>query len=120
MSKCVVGAVGVGWAVREVLMPDERVGGERGRCGERRGIHEECIVVRGEACLVVRPVRGRRLWIVSRGSVRIAARRRMGTESGVVDLVSVVMDLQDLRMKEDEGALRRTCGHVVMLFFQRG
>ena len=63
---------------------------------------------------------GRRLWIVLEGSVRIAARRRMGIESGVVDPVSVVMDLQDLRMKEDEVALRRTYGHVVMLFFQRG
>jgi hypothetical protein len=52
--------------------------------------------------------------------VRIAARSRIGTESGVVDLVSVEMDLQDLRMKEDEVARRRTCGHVVMLFFQRG
>ena len=101
-------------------MPDERVGGERGRCGERRGIHEGCIVVGGDAWLVVRLVIGRRLWIVSRGSVRIAARRRMGTESGVVDPVSVVMDLHDLRMKEDEVALRRTCGHEVMLLFQRG
>ena len=74
-------------------------------------------MVGGEACLVARFVMGRRLWIVSRGSVRIAARRRMGTESGVVDPVSVVMDLHDLRMKEDEVALRRTCGHVEMLFF---
>jgi hypothetical protein len=70
--------------------------------------------------LVLRLVMGRRLCIVSRGSVRIAARRRMGTERGVVDPVSVVMDLHDLRMKEDEVALRRTCGHVVMLLFQRG
>ena len=44
----------------------------------------------------------------------------MGTESGVVDPVSLEMDLQDLKNKEDEVALRRTCGHVVMLFFQRG
>ena len=68
----------------------------------------------------VRLVRGRRLWIVSRGSVRIAARRRMGTESELVEPVSVVMDLQDLRRKEDEVARRRTCGHLAMLFFQRG
>ena len=70
--------------------------------------------------MVLRLVMGRRLCIVSRGSVRIAARRRMGTERGVVDPVSVVMDLHDLRMKEDEVALRRTCGHEVMLLFQRG
>ena len=101
-------------------MPDERVGGERGRCGERRGIQEGWIVVGGDACLGVRCVVGKRLWIVSKGSVRIAARRQMGTESGVVDPVSVVMDLHDLRMKEDEVARRRTCGHVVILFFQKG
>ena len=58
--------------------------------------------------------------MVSSGSVRIAARRRMGTEIGVVDPESVVMDLQDLRMKEFEVALRRTCDHLVILFFQRG
>ena len=57
---------------------------------------------------------GRRLWIVLEGSVRIAARRWMGTESGVVDPVSVEMDLQDLRMKEEGLARRRTYGHVVM------
>ena len=44
----------------------------------------------------------------------------MGTESGVVDPVSVEMVLLDLRMKEEEVALRMTCGHEVMLFFQRG
>ena len=78
-------------------------------------------MIKRKSWWIVRLVRGRRLWIVLEGSVRIAARRRMGTESGVVDLVSVVMDyLYDLRMKEDEVALRRTCGHVVMLFFQRG
>jgi hypothetical protein len=40
----------------------------------------------------------------------------MGTESEVVDPVSVEMDLQDLSMKVDEVARRRTCGHVVFLF----
>jgi hypothetical protein len=44
----------------------------------------------------------------------------MGTESEVVDPVCVEMDLQDLRRREVEVARRRTCGHVVMLFFQRG
>jgi hypothetical protein len=44
----------------------------------------------------------------------------MGTEIGVVDPVSLEMDLQDLRMKEEGVARRRTCGHVVILFFQRG
>ena len=58
--------------------------------------------------------------MVLKSSVRTAARRRMGTESGVVDPVSVKMDLQDLRMNEDKVARRRTCGHVVILFFQRG
>ena len=43
----------------------------------------------------------------------------MGTESGVVDPVSLEMDLQDLKMEEGV-ARRRTCGHVVMLFFQNG
>jgi hypothetical protein len=40
----------------------------------------------------------------------------MGTERGVVDPVSVEMDLQDVSRKEDEVARRRICGHVVMLF----
>jgi hypothetical protein len=60
------------------------------------------------------------LWIVSVGSVRTAARRRMGTESGAVDPVSLEMDLQDMSMKEEGVARRRTCGHVVMWFCQRG
>jgi hypothetical protein len=63
---------------------------------------------------------GRQLWIVSRGSVRTAARRRIGTESEVVDPVSVDMDLQDWRRMEVSVARRRTCGHVVMLFRRRG
>jgi hypothetical protein len=58
--------------------------------------------------------------MVSRGSVRTAARRRMGTESEAVDPVCVEMDLQDVRRREDEVARRRTCGHGVMLCFQRG
>jgi hypothetical protein len=58
--------------------------------------------------------------MVSRGSVRTAARRRLGTESEVVDPVCVEMNLQDLRRREVEEARRRTCGHVVMWFFQRG
>jgi hypothetical protein len=44
----------------------------------------------------------------------------MGTEGEVVDPVCVEMDLQDLRRMEVEVALRRACGHAVMLFFQRG
>jgi hypothetical protein len=64
----------------------------------------------------VRCVMGRRLWIVSRGSLRTAARRRMGTEREVVDPVSVDMDFQDLRRMEDVVARRRICGYVVMLF----
>ena len=50
----------------------------------------------------------------------MAARSRMGTESGVVDPVSMETDLQDLSRKEEGVARRRTCGHVVMLFFHRG
>jgi hypothetical protein len=53
---------------------------------------------------------------VSRVSVRTAARRRMGTESEVVDPVIVEMDLHDWRRMEESEARRRTCGHVVMLF----
>jgi hypothetical protein len=44
----------------------------------------------------------------------------MGTESEVVDPVSVDMDLQDWRRMKVVVALRRTCGHVVMWFYQRG
>jgi hypothetical protein len=44
----------------------------------------------------------------------------MGTESEVVDPVCVEMDLQELRRMEVEVARRRGCGHVVMLFFQKG
>jgi hypothetical protein len=44
----------------------------------------------------------------------------MGTESEVVDPVSVDTDSQDLRRMEVVVARRKTCGHVVMLFFQRG
>jgi hypothetical protein len=54
--------------------------------------------------------------MVLRGSVRAAARRSMGGESEVVDTVCVEMDL---RRMEVVVARRRTCGHVVMLFFQR-
>jgi hypothetical protein len=76
-------------------------------------------VVGGMIVWGVRRVMGMRLWIVSRGSVRIAARRRMGTESRVVNPVSVETDLQDLRMEEGV-ARRRNSGHVVMLFIRRG
>jgi hypothetical protein len=44
----------------------------------------------------------------------------MGTESEVVDPVSVDTDLQDWRKMEVLVARRRTCIHVVMLFRQRG
>ena len=47
---CVVGAVGGEVLVWEVWMPDERVGGERGRCGERRGVQEGWTMV-GGGCL---------------------------------------------------------------------
>jgi hypothetical protein len=58
--------------------------------------------------------------MVSRGSVRTAARRRMGTEREVVVPLCVEMDLQDLRRMEVGLARRRTCGHVVMMFFPKG
>jgi hypothetical protein len=58
--------------------------------------------------------------MVSRGSVRTAARRQMGTKSEVVDPASVDMDLQDWRMMDVSVARRRTCNHVVMLCCQRG
>jgi hypothetical protein len=74
----------------------------------------------GGACFGVRCVMGRRLWIVSRGSVRTAARGRMGTEREVVDPMSVDMDSQDWRRMEVLVARRRTCGDVVMLFRQKG
>ena len=95
-------------------MPDERVGGGAGEVYGKEGNPEGVDSGGGGDCLGVRRVMGRRLWIVSEGSVRIAARRRMWTESGVVDPVSLEMDLQDLRMKEEGVARRRTCGHVVM------
>ena len=95
-------------------MSGERVGGRRGRCDVRRGIQEGWRVVEGDAYLGLRLVTGRRLWIVSEGSVRIAARRRIGIEREAVDPVSLEMDWQDLRMKEEGVARRRTCGHVVM------
>ena len=60
------------------------------------------------------------MWMVSRGSVRTAARRRMGTEREVVDPVCVETDLHDLTRRKVEVARRRTCGHVVMLFFRKG
>jgi hypothetical protein len=58
--------------------------------------------------------------MVSRGSVRTAARRRIGTEGEVADPVCMEMDLHDLRRMEVEVARRRTCGHVVMLCCHRG
>jgi hypothetical protein len=44
---------------------------------------------------------------MSRGSLRTAARRWMGTESEVVDPVIVVMDLHDWRSMEELEARRR-------------
>jgi hypothetical protein len=58
--------------------------------------------------------------MVSRGSVRTAASRRMGTESESAAPSSVDVDLHDLRRMEELEARRRTCGHVVMLLCQRG
>jgi hypothetical protein len=63
----------------------------------------------GDAYLVVSYVVGSRLCTVSRGSVRTAARRRMGTEREVVDPASVDIDLQDWRMMEVSVARSRTC-----------
>ena len=92
----------------------ERVEGGRGRCEVRRGTQEGWRVVGGDACLGLRFVTGKRLWTVSVGSVRTAASRRIGIVREVLDPVSLVMDWQDLRMKEEGVARRRTCGHVVM------
>jgi hypothetical protein len=58
--------------------------------------------------------------MVSMGSVRTAARRRMGIEREVVDPASVDMDLHDWRRMEVSVARRRTCDHEVMLCCQRG
>jgi hypothetical protein len=58
--------------------------------------------------------------MVSRGLVRTAARRRMGTDCEVVDYSSIDIDLHDLRGMEELEARRRSCGHVVMLLSQRG
>jgi hypothetical protein len=44
----------------------------------------------------------------------------MATKSEVVDPVSVGMDLHDWRRMEVLVARRRTFGHVVVLFHQRG
>jgi hypothetical protein len=67
-------------------------------------------VVRGEAFFVVRCVVGKRLCMVSRGSVRTAARRRMGTETEAAAPSKVYMNLYDLRRMEELEARRRTCG----------
>jgi hypothetical protein len=55
-----------------------------------------------------------------RGSVRTAAKRRMGTKIEVVDPVSLYMDLHDWRRMEVFVARSRTCSHVVILLRQRG
>ena len=57
---------------------------------------------------------GMRLWTMSEGSVRTAARWRIGMEREVLDPVSLEMDWLDLRMKEEGVARRRTCDHSVM------
>jgi hypothetical protein len=54
------------------------------------------------------------------GSLRTAARRRMGTESEVADPASVDMDLHDWRRVEVEVARRTYHYQVVMLFCHRG
>ena len=92
VSMCVMRAVGLVVVVREEWMSGERVEGSLGRCGLRRGIQEGCRVVGREACLMLRFVTGRRLWIVSVGSVRIAASRRTGIVREVSDPVSLEMD----------------------------
>jgi hypothetical protein len=59
--------------------------------------------------------------MASRGSVRTAARRRIGTESESLAPSRVHMDLQGFRgIMEDVEARRRNCGHVVMLLCHRG
>jgi hypothetical protein len=55
--------------------------------------------------------------MVSKGSARTAARRRMGTESESAAPSSVDIDLHDLRRMEELQARSRTCGHVVMLLY---
>jgi hypothetical protein len=78
------------------------------------------MVVGGEAYLVVRCAVGMRLYMVSRGSVRTAARRRMGTESESAAPSRVDTDLLDLRRMKELESRSRICGQVVMLFFPRG
>jgi hypothetical protein len=58
--------------------------------------------------------------MVSRGSLRIGARRRMGIESEVAAPSRVNTDLHDLRRMEELEARRRTCGQVVMLLCYKG
>jgi hypothetical protein len=54
------------------------------------------------------------------GSVRTAARRRVGIEREVVDPASVDMHLHDWRRMEVSVAWRRTCDQEVMMCCQRG
>jgi hypothetical protein len=58
--------------------------------------------------------------MVSRGSVRTAARRRMGMASESAATSSVDMNLHDMRRMEELEARSRTCGFVVILLSHRG
>jgi hypothetical protein len=57
--------------------------------------------------------------MVLRGYVRTATKRRMRTERGWRASSREDMILHDFRRK-DEVVVRKTCGNVVMKFFQRG
>jgi hypothetical protein len=54
--------------------------------------------------------------MMSEGSVRSAAKRRMRTKIESLAPSSVVMDLHSLRRMDEMEARRRTCSHVMMLF----
>jgi hypothetical protein len=56
--------------------------------------------------------------MVFMGFVRIAARRRVGTETGSFAPSRMDIVLHDLRRTEVSEARRRGCGHVVMVFLQ--
>jgi hypothetical protein len=54
------------------------------------------------------------------GSLRTVAKRRMGTERRSFVPSRVDMVLHELRRTETSETPKRSCGHEVMEFFQRG
>jgi hypothetical protein len=58
--------------------------------------------------------------MVSVGSIRTVARRRIGTKSESLATSRVGMDLLGLRTMEELEARRRICGQVVILLCERG